>query len=91
MAFIYITEQGALLKKTGERFIVHKEKEKLLDMPAGKVEGILIFGNVQFTTQAVRLMFEHSCFVCQIQPALCCCKDIKRKITLPDPPFFIDK
>jgi hypothetical protein len=31
MAFIYITEQGALLKKTGKRFIVQKEKPGRLD------------------------------------------------------------
>ena len=28
-------------------------------MPAGKVDGVLIFGNVQFTTQALRLMMEN--------------------------------
>jgi CRISPR-associated protein Cas1 len=58
MAFIYVTEQGALLKKSGQRLIVEKDGEKLADVPASKVEGVLFFGNVQFTTQAVRLMLE---------------------------------
>ncbi len=58
MAFMYITEQGAVLKKAGQRLVVEKDRKKLLDIPASKIEGVLIFGNVQFTTQAVRLMFE---------------------------------
>jgi CRISPR-associated protein Cas1 len=57
MAFLYITEQGAVLKKAGERLIVEKDDNILLDIPAAKIEGVLIFGNVQFTTQAVQLMF----------------------------------
>ena len=57
MAFLYITEQGAVLKKAGRRLLVEKDGEKLLDIPASKIEGVLVFGNVQFTTQAVQLMF----------------------------------
>lgn len=57
MAFLYITEQGAVLKKSGERLIVEKDDNVLLDIPAVKIDGVLIFGNVQFTTQAVQLMF----------------------------------
>lgn len=58
MAFLYITEQGAMLKKAGERLVVEKEGHTLLDTPSSKIEGVLIFGNVQFTTQAVQLLFE---------------------------------
>lgn len=57
MAFLYITEQGAVLKKSGQRLIVEKDDNVLLDIPAVKIDGVLIFGNVQFTTQAVQLMF----------------------------------
>ena len=60
MAFIYVTEQGAVLQKRGRRLLVQKEGKLLLDMPAIKVEGVLIFGNVQFTTQALRLMLEEN-------------------------------
>jgi CRISPR-associated protein Cas1 len=56
MTFLYITEQGAVLKKTGQRLIVEKDDQKLLDMPAANIEGVMIFGNVQFTTQAVQLL-----------------------------------
>jgi len=59
MAFLYITEQGAMLKKSGQRLMVEKDGAMLLDIPASKIEGVLIFGNVQFTTQAVQLLFQH--------------------------------
>ena len=59
MANVYITEQGAVLAKTGNRLIVRKEDEILLDVPCDKVDAVLIFGNVQFTTQAVHELFEH--------------------------------
>ncbi len=59
MANIYITEQGAVLRKTGERLIVEKDDETLLDVPCDKVDAVLIFGNVQFTTQAVHELFEN--------------------------------
>lgn len=56
MTFVYVTEQGALLKKTGERILVVKDDQTLLDIPADKVEGVLLFGNVQVTTQAAQLL-----------------------------------
>ena len=60
MANLYITEQGAVLRKTGDRLIVEKNSEVLLDVQCHKIETVLIFGNVQFTTQAVRELFEHN-------------------------------
>jgi CRISPR-associated protein Cas1 len=59
MANLYLTEQGSILCKTGDRLIVRKEGEILLDVPCNKIDAILIFGNVQFTTQAVHELFEH--------------------------------
>ncbi len=56
MAFLYLTEQGAVLKKIGERLLVVLEEQTLLEIPAAKVEGVLIFGNVQFTTQVLQLL-----------------------------------
>lgn len=58
MAFIYLTEQGSVLRREGQRLLVVKDDATLLDIPAEKVEGVLIFGNVQFTTQAVHLLFQ---------------------------------
>ena len=59
MAFLYVTEQGAVIQKRGQRLVVAKDGQTLADIPAVRLEGVLIFGNVQFTTQAVRLMLEH--------------------------------
>jgi CRISPR-associated protein Cas1 len=59
MANLYLTEQGSVLRKTGDRLIVEKEGQVLLDVPCHKIEAVLIFGNVQFTTQAVHELFEH--------------------------------
>ncbi len=59
MANLYLTEQGAVLRKTGDRLIVEKDDTVLLDVQCHKIDAVLIFGNVQFTTQAVHELFEH--------------------------------
>jgi len=59
MANLYITEQGAVVKKKGDRLIVEKKKETLLDVECHKIDAVLIFGNIQVTTQAVRELFQH--------------------------------
>ena len=59
MANLYITEQNSILRKTGDRLLVHKNDEILLDVQCHKIDAVLIFGNVQFTTQAVHELFEH--------------------------------
>lgn len=58
MATLYITEQGAQLKKSGERLLVCKGEETLLDVPAFQVDRILIFGNVHITTHAMIFLLE---------------------------------
>jgi CRISPR-associated protein Cas1 len=59
MANLYLTEQGSILRKTGDRLIVQKDDEILLDVQCSKIDSVLIFGNVQFTTQAIHELFEH--------------------------------
>jgi CRISPR-associated protein Cas1 len=59
MAVLYLMEQGSALKKEGERLVVEKDGLKLLDVPLIKIDTILIYGNVQVTTQAMSLLFEH--------------------------------
>lgn len=59
MANLYLTEQNSILRKTGDRLIVQKDGETLLDVQCHKIDAVLIFGNVQFTTQAVHELFEH--------------------------------
>jgi CRISPR-associated protein Cas1 len=58
VAYLYITEQGAILRKAGDRFLVEKDDEVLLDLPYHKLEAVLLFGNVQVTTQALAELLE---------------------------------
>ncbi len=58
MANLYLTEQGSVLCKTGDRLIVQKDKEVLLDIQCNKIDAVLVFGNVQITTQAVHELFK---------------------------------
>ncbi len=53
MAVLYVVEQGATLRKDGERLVVTKEGETLASVPAVKVEQVVVFGNVQITTQTI--------------------------------------
>ncbi len=59
MPNLYLTEQGSVLRKRGDRLIVEKDDAVLLDVECHKIDSVLIFGNVQFTTQAVHELFEH--------------------------------
>ena len=60
MSTLYITTQGAVLKKEEHRFSVVKEKKTLVSVPDFKVERILIYGNVQTTTQALRFAMQNN-------------------------------
>jgi CRISPR-associated protein Cas1 len=53
VAFLYLTQQGSVLRKIGNRLIVEKDETILLDVPYHKLEVVLIFGNIQVTTQAM--------------------------------------
>ncbi|MGB9496545.1 MAG: CRISPR-associated endonuclease Cas1 [Dissulfuribacterales bacterium] len=46
-ANLYLTEQNSILRKTGDRLIVEKDDEVLLDVQCHKIDAVLIFGNVQ--------------------------------------------
>jgi CRISP-associated protein Cas1 len=59
MAVIYVTEQGAVLTKRGDRIRILKQEELLLDMPCHEIDAVLIFGNVQVTTQALAELLDH--------------------------------
>src|SRR6185436_18144882 len=59
MATLYLTEQGSILRKTSDRLIVDKDHTVLLEVPCLKIDTVLIFGNVQVTTQALAELLEH--------------------------------
>jgi len=58
VAYLYVTEQGAVLRKAGDRFLIEKDDEVTLDLPYHKLECVLLFGNIQVTTQAMAELLE---------------------------------
>lgn len=59
MSVVYVTEQGAYIRQSGQRIIVVKGKTVLKEMPVHRVERVLLFGNIQVTTQALNLLMEN--------------------------------
>jgi CRISPR-associated protein Cas1 len=43
---LYVSSQGAYLRKEGETVVVEREQEKLLQLPIHALGGIVCFGNV---------------------------------------------
>lgn len=58
-ATLYVTEQGAVISKRGDRLLVVKKGIVLADVPCGQIGAVLLFGNIQCTTQAIAEMLEH--------------------------------
>lgn len=58
VAILYLTEQGSTLRKESKRLIVEKEGKILAEIPEFKIEKVLIFGNIQLTTQAIKFLLE---------------------------------
>lgn len=59
MPNLYLTEQGSVLRKKGGRLVVEKDGAALLDVECHRIGSVLVFGNVQVTTQAVQEMLGH--------------------------------
>lgn len=58
MAVLYMKEQGAYLKKCGQRLKIEKGAKALLEIPVEQIENIAVIGNIQITTQALHLILE---------------------------------
>lgn len=71
MAVLYLIEQNTILRKTSERLTLcrmrsHADKaegvtvrDTLLELPCADVEQVMLFGNVQVTTQAMQQLLRH--------------------------------
>ena len=46
MSVLYLKEQGAVVQKSGDRIIVNKKGQTLLDIPVFQVDNIAVIGNV---------------------------------------------
>ena len=56
MPSLYLMEQGAKLSQKGQRLIVSKDEIQIADIPLIKLESVLIYGNIQISTQAMILL-----------------------------------
>jgi CRISPR-associated protein Cas1 len=59
MTVVYVREQGALLRKDGEVLRVMQKDRQLSAIPLNDLEQLVLFGNVQITTQAVSMLMKH--------------------------------
>lgn len=60
---IYVTTQGAYLKKSGDTLLVEKEGEKIAQHPLKEIRMAVLFGNIQISTQAMLALLENGCDV----------------------------
>ncbi len=58
MSVIYVKEQGACIRKSGEKIEVIKQNQKLFSFPVWNIEGLSVIGNVQISTQALVYLIE---------------------------------
>jgi CRISPR-associated protein Cas1 len=56
--FLHVVEQGAVLRRQGTRIRISKKDSVLLDVPATKLQGVLIYGNAQVSTQCLKNLLE---------------------------------
>ena len=58
MATLYITEQGTTLRKEQNRIVVERDDKVISEIHEFKLERVVIFGNVQLTTQVMSFLLE---------------------------------
>lgn len=58
MGTVYVREQGAVVRKQGERLEVTQEREAIDSIPLVQVDQLALVGNVQLTTPAAALLLE---------------------------------
>jgi len=58
MTALYLVEQGSVLHKKGERFVVTKGETVLVDLPAIQIDRVTVFGNCYLTTQAIAFLLK---------------------------------
>lgn len=56
--FLHVVEQGAMVRRAGTRVLVTKKDAVLLEVPSVKLQGVLVYGNVQVTTQCLRNLLD---------------------------------
>ncbi len=63
MATIYLIEQGTAVYKENLRFVIWVSDEERKEIPIREVERILVFGNIQVSTQAINACLEEKIII----------------------------
>ncbi|OIO88993.1 MAG: CRISPR-associated endonuclease Cas1 [Candidatus Aquicultor secundus] len=58
MATLYVTEQGAVVHKRGERLVITKDGKRLKEVPSIYLDKLVIVGNVSITTPAISFLLD---------------------------------
>ena len=53
MSFVYVTEHGALIRLSGGKIIIEKNKKILAEVPKNTIDGLVLLSSVQITSQAI--------------------------------------
>ncbi|MCX7771344.1 MAG: CRISPR-associated endonuclease Cas1 [Proteobacteria bacterium] len=53
MKILYLTEQGSIVKKTSRRLVIAKDGKTISEVSMLGLDSIVIFGNIQLTTQVI--------------------------------------
>lgn len=61
MAVVYIKETGAYVRQLGEMLVISKNGETLQKIPISYIEHLVVIGNVQITSQALKKILECGC------------------------------
>jgi CRISPR-associated protein Cas1 len=56
---VYVKDQGAVVRKRGERLVVTKDHQELMDLPLMHVRQLAVVGNVQLTTPAIAALLQN--------------------------------
>src|SRR5438876_596060 len=56
--FLHVVEQGTTLRRSGTRIRITKKDKVLLEVPATKLQGVILYGNIQVSTQCLRNLLE---------------------------------
>jgi len=72
MATVYLIEQNTVLRKTSDRLVLTKkppgerttdksysQADVLLEIPCADIDHVMLFGNIQVTTQALQELLQH--------------------------------
>lgn len=66
MPVLYLTEQGATLRKEGDLLLATKEGQQLIKVPAIKIEQVVVLGNINLTTPVINYLLQNGidCVFC---------------------------